>query len=152
MKLCQFWGREFMSLSQKYEERVRKLSFLARHHFKAEWYGYIYIVIFGKHLSELYLIVLMCFYILNTLLVRKTSNIKPWTGHLPPPIPHPFVPTYKEFAKLRVSRAFMPYAPSRLRALSVFMPSCLTHLCAIAPYVSYSRALSTRLARLICAC
>ena len=77
MKLCQFWDREFMSLGQKYEERVRKFSFLARHHFKAELYGYIYIVIFGKHLSELYLIVLMCFYILNTLLVRKTSNIKP---------------------------------------------------------------------------
>ena len=40
-----------MSLNQKYEERVRKFSFLARHHFKAELYRYIYnynyIVIFG---------------------------------------------------------------------------------------------------------
>ena len=58
MKLCQFWGREFMLLSQKYKERVRKFSFLARHHFKAESYRFIYIVIFGKHLSELYWIVL----------------------------------------------------------------------------------------------
>ena len=24
MKICQFWGMEFMLLSQKYEERVRK--------------------------------------------------------------------------------------------------------------------------------
>ena len=49
-----------MSLSQKYEERVRKFPFLPRHHFKAELYRYIYIVIFGKHLPELYWIVLMC--------------------------------------------------------------------------------------------
>ena len=61
MKICQFWGREFMSLSQKYEERVRKFSVLVRYHFKAELYSYVYIVIFGKHLSELYWIVLMCF-------------------------------------------------------------------------------------------
>ena len=65
-----------MSLSQKYEERVHKFSFLVRHDFKAELYRYIYIVIFGKHLSELYWIVLMCFYILNALLGRRTSNIK----------------------------------------------------------------------------
>ena len=51
MKICRFWGKEFMSLSQKYEERVRKFSFLARHHVKAELYRYIYIVIFGKHLG-----------------------------------------------------------------------------------------------------
>ena len=50
-----------MSLSQKYEERVRKFSFLARHHFKAELYRYICIVIFGKHLSELYFIVIDVF-------------------------------------------------------------------------------------------
>ena len=37
MKICQFWGRQFMTLSQKYEERVRKLFFLARHYFKAEF-------------------------------------------------------------------------------------------------------------------
>ena len=61
IKICQFWGREFMSLSQKYEERVRKFSFLARRHFNAELYGYIYIGICGKHLSELYCIVVMCF-------------------------------------------------------------------------------------------
>ena len=36
MTICQFWGREFMSLSQKYEERVQKFSFLARQHFKAK--------------------------------------------------------------------------------------------------------------------
>ena len=50
-----------MSLSQKYKERVRKLSFLTRHHFKVELYRYVYIVIFGKHLSELYWIALTCF-------------------------------------------------------------------------------------------
>ena len=50
-----------MLLSLKYEERVRKISFLARHHFKAELYRYIYIVIFDKHWSELCWIVLMCF-------------------------------------------------------------------------------------------
>ena len=61
MKICQFWGREFMSSSQKYGERVPKFSFLERHHFKAELDRYIYIPIFGKHLSELYWIVLMCF-------------------------------------------------------------------------------------------
>ena len=61
MKIYQFWDREFMSLSKKYEERVRKFSFLVPHHFKAELYSYICIVIFGKHLSELYWIVLMCF-------------------------------------------------------------------------------------------
>ena len=65
-----------MSLSQKYEERSQKFSFLARHRFKAESYCYIYIVIFGKHLSELYWIVLVCFWILNALLASRTSNIK----------------------------------------------------------------------------
>ena len=50
-----------MCLSQKYEKIVRKFSFLARHHFKAELYRYIYTIIFGKHLSELCWIVLMCF-------------------------------------------------------------------------------------------
>ena len=62
MNACQFWGREFMLLSHKYEERARKFFFLARHHFKAELYRYIYIAIFGKHLSELYWIALMHFY------------------------------------------------------------------------------------------
>ena len=50
-----------MSLSKKYEERVQKSSFLARQHFKVELYRYIYIVILGKHLSELCWIILMCF-------------------------------------------------------------------------------------------
>ena len=36
MKICQFWGKEFMSVKQKYEEIVRKFSFLAQHHFKVE--------------------------------------------------------------------------------------------------------------------
>ena len=48
-----------MSFSQKYEERVRKFSFLAGH-FKVELYRYIYLVIFGKHLSQLQWDVLMC--------------------------------------------------------------------------------------------
>ena len=76
MKICQFWSMEFISLSQKYEERVRKFSFLARHYFNAELYRYIYFVIFGKHLSELYWIVLIYFYILNALVARRTFNIK----------------------------------------------------------------------------
>ena len=50
-----------MSLSQNCEERVRKFSFLARLHLKEELYHYIYIVVFGKHLSESYWIVLVCF-------------------------------------------------------------------------------------------
>ena len=50
MKISQFWDNGFMSLSQKYEERVRKFSFLIQHHFKAELYRYIYIIIFGEHL------------------------------------------------------------------------------------------------------
>ena len=61
MIICQFWGKEFLSLSQKYEERLRKFSILVRHHFKAELYRYIYIAIFGKYLSELHWIVLICF-------------------------------------------------------------------------------------------
>ena len=48
-------------MSQKYEEKVRKFSFLARLHFKVELYRYIYTVVFGKHLSELHWIVLMWF-------------------------------------------------------------------------------------------
>ena len=60
METGQFWGREFMSMSQKYEERVRTFSFLARNHFEAELHPYIYIFIFCKHQSGLYCIVLMC--------------------------------------------------------------------------------------------
>ena len=62
MKIYQFWGRELTSLNQKYEERVWKFSFLAKHHFKAELYNYyISIITFGKHLSELYWILSMRF-------------------------------------------------------------------------------------------
>ena len=43
-----------MSLSQKYEEKVGKTSFLTRHHFKAELYCYIYILIFGQKYTGLY--------------------------------------------------------------------------------------------------
>ena len=57
MKTCQFWGRELISSSQKYEKTVWKFSFLA-YHFKAELYCYIYIVVFGKHLLELHWTVL----------------------------------------------------------------------------------------------
>ena len=53
-KNCKFWGKEIMSLSQKYEERVRKFFFLAGNHLKAGLFRYIYPVIFSKHLSELY--------------------------------------------------------------------------------------------------
>ena len=48
MKTYQFWGRKFMPLSQKYEERVRKFFFLAPYHFKAELYRYSFTVIFDK--------------------------------------------------------------------------------------------------------
>ena len=65
-----------MSLSQKYEERVRRISFLTQLHFKAELCRYIYIVIFGEHQSEIYWIVLMCFSILNALLARRAFNMK----------------------------------------------------------------------------
>ena len=71
----------FTFLNQEYEERVRKFSLLTRGYFKPELYHYIYIVnSFGKHLSELYWILLLCFYILNAQLARGTSNIKSWTG------------------------------------------------------------------------
>ena len=53
MTICQFWGREFMSLSQKYEERVQKFSFLHDSILKQNY-------ILGKCLSELYWI-LLCF-------------------------------------------------------------------------------------------
>ena len=65
-----------MLLSQKYKDRVRKFFFLIQHYFQSELCYYIYIVIFDKHLLELYWIVLMCFYILDALLARRTSNIK----------------------------------------------------------------------------
>ena len=42
IKICQFGDREFMPLSQKYVERVRKFSSLARHHFKADLYRYLW--------------------------------------------------------------------------------------------------------------
>ena len=32
MKICQIWGKGFMSLSQKYEERVRKFPFLVQNY------------------------------------------------------------------------------------------------------------------------
>ena len=44
-----------MSLSQKYEERTRKFSFLARHHFKVELYRYFYIVIFDQNFIGYYI-------------------------------------------------------------------------------------------------
>ena len=56
-----FWAREFTSVSQKFKEGVQKFSFLAHYFLKAEPYRYIYIVIFGKHISELYWIVFMRF-------------------------------------------------------------------------------------------
>ena len=76
MKTWQFWGGEFMSSSQKYEERVQKFSFLALYHFKTELQCFIYVVVFGKHLSELYWIILMCFQIFNALLAKRTLKIK----------------------------------------------------------------------------
>ena len=62
MKICEFLGWEFMSLSHKYKETVRKFFFLTQLHFKAELYIYIYVVVFAKHPSELYWNILMPFY------------------------------------------------------------------------------------------
>ena len=59
MKICQFWGKKFISLRQKYEERVRKFSFFVRNHLKTELYRYIFIIIFGKYLLKFYWIILM---------------------------------------------------------------------------------------------
>ena len=36
MKISTFWCKGFMSMTEKYVERVRKFFFLARHHVKAE--------------------------------------------------------------------------------------------------------------------
>ena len=43
-----------MSLSQKYEKMSRRFSFVAPHHFKVELCCYVHIILFGKHMSELY--------------------------------------------------------------------------------------------------
>ena len=59
MKICQFWGKKFISLRQKYEERVREFSFFVRNHVKTELYRYIFIIIFGKYLLKFYWIILM---------------------------------------------------------------------------------------------
>ena len=50
-----------MSMSQKFNEGVQIFSFFAHYFLKTELYRYIYIVIFGKHISELYWVVLMRF-------------------------------------------------------------------------------------------
>ena len=59
MKICQFWGKKFISLRQKYEERLREFSFFVRNHLKTELYRYIFIIIFGKYLLKFYWIILM---------------------------------------------------------------------------------------------
>ena len=41
------------------EKEYRHFLFLVQHHAKVELYCFIYIIIFGKHLSELYWIVLI---------------------------------------------------------------------------------------------
>ena len=53
MKICQFRGREFMHRVKSMMKKYRNFPFLRRQYFKTELYCYIYIVIFGKHLSEL---------------------------------------------------------------------------------------------------
>ena len=50
-----------------------------------------------------------------------------------------FQRSFREFAKLRALRAFIPYVPSRLTRLRTFAPyapSYLRALCAFGPYVS----------------
>ena len=53
MEIGQYWVREFMSLSQKYE-RVRNFSFFAGHNGKVELCCYIYIVIFVVNICQNY--------------------------------------------------------------------------------------------------
>ena len=59
MKICQSWGRRVMTLGQKYEEEYRIVNFLLDIILKQNLN--IYIVIFCKHLSGFYWIVLMFF-------------------------------------------------------------------------------------------
>ena len=59
VKICQFWGKEFMSLSQKYEERVQSKSHFSHDNILKQLHRCLNI--FDKHLSELYWIILMCF-------------------------------------------------------------------------------------------
>ena len=77
MKICQFWGKKLISLSQKYEERVRKFSFFGRNHLKAELYRYIYITIFGKYLLMDYI---NGFLDPQCIVSQGASNMKPWSG------------------------------------------------------------------------
>ena len=55
------FGQEIHDIESKALRKSGKPTFLSQHHFKVELNRYIFIVIFGKHLSELYLIVSMCF-------------------------------------------------------------------------------------------
>ena len=102
MKVCQFWTGEFMSLNQKYEERVRKFSILARHYFKEELYCYIYIVIFRKHLSELYWIVALCsIFICSSI----KTNVMPFfrrTNYFLPVIFHTILKTVNFSVSLKI--------------------------------------------------
>ena len=54
MEIGQYWVREFMSLSQKYE-RVRNFSFFAGHNCKVELCCYIFIVIFVVNICQNYI-------------------------------------------------------------------------------------------------
>ena len=48
MKICQFWGREFIPLGRRYEERVQKFAFFAQNYrirIKAELYWIVLITV-----------------------------------------------------------------------------------------------------------
>ena len=88
MKICQFWGREFMSLSQKYEEGVRNFYIFARHLFKAELYV-IFISLSLVSICQNYIrLYINKFLDSQCMLARRTSNIKSLVNCPRPPCPY----------------------------------------------------------------
>ena len=61
-KFVNFWAGNSCHLVRSMKTEYGNFSFSHDIILKAELYCYIYIVIFGKYLSELYWITLMCFY------------------------------------------------------------------------------------------
>ena len=70
MKICQF-GQQIHVIESEVWKSMEIFPFLHDIVLRQN-----YVVIFGKSLSEFYWIVLMCFYILSTLLFKRASSIK----------------------------------------------------------------------------
>ena len=64
-----------MKLTQKYEERVPKLSFLTQNYFKSE-FKYLYCYLTKAFVSIMLDPILICFQIVKALLATRTFNIK----------------------------------------------------------------------------